>query len=403
MNTHILTRLHAAPRLKRTLRACTGLLAAVMLAACGGGGGSTASNGVGVGGTGSAAGPVSGFGSIIVNGVRFDYTAADVFDDSAPNTRLDPTTIKLGMQVEVQSGAITDDLSTGLQKATATQIVYGSSIKGRVTQAPDTTNRTIAVLGQTISVPTSTVFVGYVNGLNDVQNGDAVEIHAFLGSGSGAYTATRVEKLSALGATCKLVGIVSSPPNATNLTIGALSVNYSGVSNPPSLSSSSRVKVELTVSSGACSTTASKLVLKSVSLPDSTRTELSGIVSDFVNISSFKVNGVAVQAPGNTTVVANGNRVEVEGSANGGIVTALEVKLDNGGGSDEIRLFGAAANLNSANKWFDVQGVSVDYSNVTPENGLTTSNFSDGTALEVRGALNPSGTRVIATRIKRKS
>ena len=57
------------------------LLALVLVAAvavgCGGGGGSTSVAGVGSGGTGSfTSGPITGFGSIIVNGIRFDESAA---------------------------------------------------------------------------------------------------------------------------------------------------------------------------------------------------------------------------------------------------------------------------------------------------------------------------------------
>ena len=73
MNIHSLT----PPRAQTWLRA---LLFAAILGGCGGG--------VDSGGTGGAAtyanGPITGSGSIIVNGVRFDDSAAAISDDSGP-------------------------------------------------------------------------------------------------------------------------------------------------------------------------------------------------------------------------------------------------------------------------------------------------------------------------------
>ena len=65
---------HAAAAFLRL--AALGLAAALSLFACGG------SGGVDSGGTGSfASGPISGFGSVIVNGVHFDDAGATVSDD----------------------------------------------------------------------------------------------------------------------------------------------------------------------------------------------------------------------------------------------------------------------------------------------------------------------------------
>ena len=55
-------------------------MSSAVLAACGGGGGGVA--GISTGGTGSfSSGTVRGFGSIIVNGVRYDDSRASVFGD----------------------------------------------------------------------------------------------------------------------------------------------------------------------------------------------------------------------------------------------------------------------------------------------------------------------------------
>ena len=120
-----------------------------LLAACGGGGGETA--GVGTGGTGSfSVGSVTGFGSVFVNGVRFEDNGARLVDDDGTVKVLgsDDNPLKVGMVVEV-TGSV-DDSGT-VRKAT--QIAYGAELKGPVT-AVDVAAGTFDVFG--ITVRTST-------------------------------------------------------------------------------------------------------------------------------------------------------------------------------------------------------------------------------------------------------
>ena len=77
--------------------AVLGWLAVVLLASCGGGG-ATVASGVGSGGTG--AGTVSGFGSVIVDDVRYDDTDAGVSKET-PDGIASAATVMLGQQVRV--------------------------------------------------------------------------------------------------------------------------------------------------------------------------------------------------------------------------------------------------------------------------------------------------------------
>ena len=86
-----MTALHPPSPPRRWLQGLL-FLAAGVLAGCGGGG----EGGVGTGGTGTyALGTITGFGSIIVNGVRFDDSAASVLDDDDATRSRDE--LKLGM------------------------------------------------------------------------------------------------------------------------------------------------------------------------------------------------------------------------------------------------------------------------------------------------------------------
>ena len=107
--------------MKQAAKACialgTSLLLAAWLAACGGG--SDTSAGVGSGGTGSySGGPITSFGSIVVNGIHFDQTAAVVTDaDNQPRTAAE---LKLGMVVQLHGSPVT--MQAGRQEAAAAVI-----------------------------------------------------------------------------------------------------------------------------------------------------------------------------------------------------------------------------------------------------------------------------------------
>src|SRR3954451_20563004 len=84
-----------------------GLLALIggvaALSGCGGGGDGVAS--VGSGGTGSfSSGAITGFGSIIVNGVRFDDSQARITDDNG--VLHNPGDLKLGMVVSITGSTV---------------------------------------------------------------------------------------------------------------------------------------------------------------------------------------------------------------------------------------------------------------------------------------------------------
>ena len=83
------------------------LLLMALAAACGGGGG------VDTGGTGAtvssySVGRISGFGSIVVNGVHFDESGASIVDDDGAPHRRDE--LQLGMTVNVDAGGLTPKL-----------------------------------------------------------------------------------------------------------------------------------------------------------------------------------------------------------------------------------------------------------------------------------------------------
>ncbi|HET9204789.1 MAG TPA: DUF5666 domain-containing protein, partial [Burkholderiaceae bacterium] len=125
------------------LRLCIAVaMCAALLAACGGGGG------VGTGGTGSfASGPITGFGSIIVNDVHYDDSQARVeTDDGSARSRDD---LRLGMMVEIEADEVRNDA------ATARRVRIVSELIGRV----DAVGRNALVVnGLTVRANAGTVY-----------------------------------------------------------------------------------------------------------------------------------------------------------------------------------------------------------------------------------------------------
>ena len=133
-------------------------MAAIFLAACGGGGSSSAPAPdpdpnpggpvQGITGTGFAVGPITGFGSVIVNGVTYDTDSATFTRDGLAATQSD---FSVG-QFVIVSGTI-DDSTSG----TADTVIFDDNVDGPVTSVDDVA-RSFVILGQTVLVSATTSF-----------------------------------------------------------------------------------------------------------------------------------------------------------------------------------------------------------------------------------------------------
>ena len=175
---------------------------AAAVASCGGG---VDSGGTGAPATAFASGPITGFGSVIVNGVHFDDRSAAVSDaDGNVRSRDD---LRLGMTTDVRGSAIVID-ADGNDASTATSIVFGSEIVGPVA-ASDLSARTLTVLGQTIDIAATTVFdTSLAGGQAALAVGDVVEVYGHVDAATGHYVATRIERKTSVAAFA-LRGIVA--------------------------------------------------------------------------------------------------------------------------------------------------------------------------------------------------
>lgn len=385
-------------------------LAAVILVACGGGGSDDAgradaqAGGSGLLASAYAAGPITGFGSVIVNGVRYDDSAAQVLDDDGGVSGRDR--LKLGWMVEVEASAV--DRAAGT--ARAHRIRHGSELTGPVGTV-DVAAGTLTVLGQTVVLGPTTVFDDRLaGGLAALRPGDVVEIHARLDAATGRYLATRVEPQS--GATAwRLRGAIANLDTAARtFTIGGATIVYAGVAAvPPGLANGSVVGVLLSASpvDGRWQAVALRPVARSLGAMSSAHVR--GAVTAFTSAAAFTVNGVAVDAstaqfPDGQDGLRLGAQVEVEGAGVDGVLVARKVELeDRHAGEDRHRfeLHGPVGGLDTATRSFVLRGVTVTYGDATRWDRITAADLANGLRVEVRGVPSADRTRLTASRIKK--
>jgi len=185
--------------LYRSIGLTASTLALGILSACGGGAGTSldVADG-GIRGTGSSVGPVSGFGSVFVNGVRFDTSGAELVSNDGVICEPDQNCaqpIEKGMILQVD-GEWQDDLT-----GTAVSVEYDDTFRGTVsgvTQFTDSDGTIVRVefeiLGQRIIADKQTVFSKTT--LTGLADGNFVRVSAWP-LADGSYRAAFVGVSSA--------------------------------------------------------------------------------------------------------------------------------------------------------------------------------------------------------------
>lgn len=321
------------------VRALTVLLIGGGVAACGGGGGGddNSSGGGGSGpptggidGVGRARGAITGFGSIIVNGVRFNTTSASFTVDDNPGAESD---LDVGDVVEVV-GRIANDGLTG----TAEQVFANDAVEGPV-DSIDLAGSRLVVMSTLVIVSRETVFDDSFSqpSLAAVTVGQVVEVSGFFNA-DGAVLATRIEPKPA-GGVYEVEGVVSSlNTGESTFRLGDLLVDYSAaVVRDGTLQNGACVEAKGSQYAGGV-LEASTVEVESCNSPGANgdKGEIEGPITEFNSASDFKVSGQPVSTS-SSTVYEGGTsaslglnvRVEVSGTYNAsGVLVASEVEFE---------------------------------------------------------------------------
>jgi Domain of unknown function (DUF5666) len=287
--------------------------AALLLTSCG-----SDSQVAGIEGTGApspvtATGPVTGFGSVFVNGVEFTTMGAQIQIDGQPGTE---SQLAIGEIVTV-TGTLNANNTTGA----AAQVTFSGNVLGAVAQVDAPTN-TFVELGQTVLVTANTVFDPNIppQQISGIKTGDSYEVSGFPDS-SGRIVASRIQ-VAAANSALRVEGAVQGLNTGTTVfQINALSVDYSAATVHGTLSNGSLVDAQGTglSASGALMATDVTVLPPAGGAPGS-RGEVEGVITTFNSLSDFYLNRVHVTTNANTLFQLNGItlaanvRVDVQGT-----------------------------------------------------------------------------------------
>lgn len=362
----------------------------------------------GIGGSGMSMGSVTAVGSIWVNGVEYDTTGALIVktDDGTQVLDLDGTaggtSVLPGMVVTVE-GSINADRITG----TATRVTYSDSLQGSISAIPSANS--LEVLGQTVIIDNLTK--DQTNSLwNDTSAftvGESVKVSGFVDA-QGNLRATYIEKTS--DSALEIKGVVDAVLSPYRFTIGALTVDTTGIGMDVSALAGQFVEVKGSIYVGgvltASSVEARGSMLDSGSYDEA---ELEGIVTSvplagsefYLDSQRVVVDASAEFNGGLAADIVPGVKLEVEGSIANGVFTAMQIHFQ-----DSIELEGDVATIGAGTLTLvGLPGVSVSVDDVVTElegDDLLSADIQVGHHLKVRGrdTSTGSGTSVLATRIE---
>jgi len=383
--------------------AITAALALSLIAGCGGGG-SSSSGGTepppvgGIDRGGISFGAITGFGSVIVNGVRFDTSGAQFVVNGATGSQDD---LKVG-QVVLVRGTVNDDGVNG----EAERVEYDDEARGRVENL-DAAAGTFSVLGLLVRTGARTLYGGFADFADLAslagQGPVYVEVSGFRDS-TGAIRATRIEREQE-GVQLELKGVVSGlDSGSSRFTLGTITVDYGSASLPDGTPANGDfVEVRGQRSNGI-------LVASSVhleddfddGLEDGVRAEVEGLVTRVVSSTRFEIGRVPVVTSA-ATVYEGGTaadvqvnvRVEAEGVVDlaAGVLRASKIEI---GGEGDYELEGIVQAVGTAG--FRAVGVDVSVDlRTTYEDDRDDDQFFNlarlrlGDFVEVRGGPGPTG------------
>lgn len=372
--------------------------ASALLTACGGGG-----TGTEAAATSYTQGQITGYGSIVVNGVRFDDRSAIVLDDDDHVGRR--ADLKIGMWVEIEGDDVDRDRGTGR----ALRVRWANEFVGPVSSV-DLASSTFVLFGQTIEVRPQTQFEDLPQGLGSLSAGDVVEVHGYFNAATGRYVATRIEAEDD-APLYKLRGIVSDlDTTARTFRLGSEVIDYSNVSElPAQLANGLRVRVKLRTTKNAADQWVAISIKHGVRRPslDRVESEIEGTVDTCASSTSFSVNGISVDA--STAVfrdgwVTCGDEVEVKGRVQDGVMQAAVVKKEDHDDATRHELHGTVVSVNTEAETFvlrhEVHGdITVSFDHLLRFDGGTLADLVPGAKVEVRGRLMLGGT-LQAARVK---
>jgi Domain of unknown function (DUF5666) len=360
-----------------------------------------------------SAGVITGFGSVYVNGLRYDTSSAEVTMNDAPAVQ---SQLRIGMYVEVK-GHSHDGMAHD-----ADIIRYHNVLEGPVSSI-DRIAGSFVAMGQTVLVTADTALGDEIQpaSIEGLKVGDVVEVSGIVPL-TGAIEATRVD-IKPDGGPFDVTGYVSNVAAGVNrFNINALVIDYSGA-NMTDFPSGDPANGDLVLVKGSTFYPDGTFAAIHVELRSDDRltpaagdlVELEGLIADFVSTTQFKVAGVPVTTTPATTYehgtaanLADGVVVKVMGSTNAtDVVVAAKVAFMQ---VSTIRVVAQVTAVNVAKPSVTLLGLDVAADGTTQYEDTSTLHLRDfgiddlavGDWVDLRAYEEPEGSNaLIATRVMR--
>ncbi|WP_105168871.1 DUF5666 domain-containing protein [Pseudoalteromonas sp. T1lg23B] len=289
-------------------------------------------------------GIVSNFGSIYVNGVRYDTSGTDFKDeDGEPSSEDD---FEVGMLVTVVGRSDADG-----EHAQAEEVYFELKAKGPA-EAISLTDSTLQVLGFVFLIDESTEFENTT--LETLQVDDFVKVSA-IQNDQQQLVATHIE-LDNVDTTLKVAGVVSLlDEQSSTFSLDNLVIDYSAAEIEGVLANDEHVVVysETTANDGVLLASQVKVIERESeddSQEQSIQYALDGVISAVIDDSSFTLGDKSVSWSSDTEFFGGeaselevGVRVKVHGTLTGDQLSARKIRLDKQG---VIKLEGAIEEVN---------------------------------------------------------
>jgi hypothetical protein len=307
------------------------------LTGCGGGSGSLDISGLSTGGTGSfTTGTITGFGSIIVNGIRYDDALATIVSDDDSDTR--NTSLQIGMVVVIEGSEISPATTPSeLPFATAHRITYGSEWTGPVSSIVKTNaSNTFEILGNTVDVLTSTVFSGSVSQMSELTTDHYAEVYGYVDQTNGHIQASRIDVTTTQPSAYKLSGAITQVnPESMKATVGQTPVEWNTTLVLPADAANGayvRAVLNPTPNGPVYTTTRIRILsspLQTLQQEKEYKAEVNGSITAFMSNTQFTVKGIPVNAANAKVsgLLRSGAQVEVQGIIKSGQLIASQVDV----------------------------------------------------------------------------
>lgn len=358
-----------------------------------------------------SAGVITGFGSVYVDGVRYDTTSASVMMDGETATA---SQLRVGQYVEVKG-------YTQGAAHHADVIRYHNVLEGPIASI-DTVASSFVAMGQTVLLTLDTSLGGDIQpaSIDGLEVGDVVEVSGIVPA-AGAIDATRID-IKPDGGPYEVAGYVTNLSEATHrFSINDLVVDYSGAdmddfaTGDPSAGDLVLVKGFTFDPDGAFAAIRVELRSDDWLMPGpGDLMDLEGTIVEFESPTAFKVGGWAITTTQATTYehgtaanLADGVMVKVKGAAdaNSVLVAAhisfMEVntlrivaQVENVAADGSMELLGLAVATDEATRYEDRSQLD--------QRDFGFDDLAVGTWVDVRGYEEPADSgAVLATRVVR--